>query len=114
MYITMSETGNSPAPNSSSLPSGMVFKSDLLNEMFSVVLRETGISRREILAEIREHRVRDARFAMYLALRKRAYSTPQIGSIMNRDHTTVVSGVKTARKYYDEKPEFRALVDALV
>jgi chromosomal replication initiation ATPase DnaA len=113
MYITMSETGNSPATNSSTLPSGMVFRSDLLNGLFSIVERETGVSRGEILAPFREHKVRDARLAMYLTLRKRGYSTPQIGSVMKRDHTTVVSGIRRARDFYDTKPEFRALVDAL-
>lgn len=113
MYITMSETGNSLATNSSTLPSGMVFRSDLLNELFSILLRETGISRREILAQIRERPVCEARLAMYLALRKRAYSTPQIGSMMERDHTTVLSGIRTARGHYNTKPKFRALVDAL-
>lgn len=85
----------------------------MLNEMFSIVLRETGISKGEILAQIRDRPVCEARLAMYLALRKRAYSMPQIGSMMQRDHTTVMSGIRTARGHYNTKPKFRALVDAL-
>ena len=92
----------------------MAFKSDVLNAMFSRVLQETGISRREIVSEVREHAVIEARFAMYLALRKHGYSTPTIGKMLNRDHSTIVDGIRSARKRYEKSAAFRALVDKVV
>ncbi len=99
--------------NSLPLPSNTVFRSEVIDWMYSVVNAETGVARREIEPKIRENRVVRARLAMYLAMRRRGWTTPVIGSVMTRDHTTVVSGIRTARKYYDRDPQFRALVDRL-
>lgn len=107
----MSETENSPSTNSSPSPAKMVFKTEVLDELFSRVLRLTGISRREILAPIRESRVVDARFVIMLALRKRGLSSSSIGRLMNRDHTTVISAMRACRLRYEKSFEFRDLVD---
>ena len=78
------------------------------------MLRVTGISRREILAQIKERRVIEARFTLMLALRKRGLSTPTIGDMLNRDHSTVLSGLRRARDRYDSDPVFRAIVDEVM
>jgi chromosomal replication initiation ATPase DnaA len=110
MYITMSETGNSHSKNSSPSLKGVDFSRE---KLFWLVLTKTGISEREILGNIRERPVLAARFAIMLALRKRGWSTPQIGRFLSRDHTTIVSSLRTARRWYNEKAAFRILVDAL-
>lgn len=114
MYVTTWETGNSPAENSSHSPPSMALRDEVVGKMFSIVLQNEGISSREILAEIREQPVVEVRLAMYLALRKMGFSTPQIGRRLNRDHTTVISGIRTARRRYDENPRFRFLVEKMV
>ncbi len=110
MYITMSETGGLTSPVSLSLP-----PSTGLNrrELFSLVLSLTGVHEREILSPFREKPVVYARWSIMLTLRRRGWSTPQIGKFLGRDHSTIVDGLRRARQRYDEHEGFRAVVDAL-
>ena len=105
---------NSPSSNSSNSQGNMVFKDEILRGLFSRVLRVTGISHREILAHIREKRVIEARFIVMLALRKHGLSSASIGRMLNRDHTTILSGMQSCRRRYDENPGFRALFDEVM
>lgn len=109
MYITMSEIGNSHSTNSSPSQSNTGFSRRLFARMNEL----TGVARVEVLAYVRERRVQRARHAVMLSLRKRGWSTPQIGALLSRDHTTVISGIKTARLKYDNDESFRTLVDSL-
>lgn len=82
-------------------------------KLFARLNELTGVSETEIVSNFREREVVVARFALMLFLRKRGWSMPQIGKFMNRDHTTVMSGLKVARGYYESRPDFRTLVDSL-
>jgi chromosomal replication initiation ATPase DnaA len=113
MYITMSETGNSPATNSSTLPSGMVLRFWSKDEFLRIAAFHGGCSVKEILSHRRESSIVRVRWACYLALINRGKSYPQAGLIMNRDHTTIIHGVKKARELIENDESFRAIVDAL-
>jgi chromosomal replication initiation ATPase DnaA len=89
----------------------LVFKSDLLAELFSRVLNETGVSRREIVSRFKERPVLEARFAVVMALTKRGYSSYQIGDILGKHHSTIWSAIRVAQKWMNERPDFRALVE---
>jgi chromosomal replication initiation ATPase DnaA len=53
------------------------------------------------------------RFALAKALRMRGLSTPAIGAIMNRDHTTIMYQLRRADYFMERYPEYRAKVEAL-
>lgn len=89
----------------------MVFKTDILDGLFSQVLRLTGVSKQEIFAEIREAHVVDARFVVMLALRRRGIPAASIGRLLKRDHTTVLSNIRACPRRCEKRPEFRYLVD---
>lgn len=111
MYISMSETENSTATNSLNSQRNLVFKSDILAELFSLVLKETGASRREIISKFKGRTVLEARFAIVMALTKRGYSSYQIGDILGKHHSTIWSAIRVSQKWMNERPDFRALVE---
>lgn len=51
-----------------------------------------------------------ARWAFMVACQRRGASTPQIGKRINRDHSTVLYGLRQAEYRAERFPEFRALV----
>jgi hypothetical protein len=57
-----------------------------------------GIKRSELLSNVRTQPIGEARIIGYFLARSRGMSFPRIGRIFNRDHTSVMNGVKTAVK----------------
>lgn len=63
----------------------------------------TGVAARELFGPSRHRPAVEARFAAFLVLRERQIdgrpmSTTRIGRVFNRDHSTVVDGLKRGRK----------------
>lgn len=58
-------------------------------------------------------RGRMARWAVMLALRGQGMSYPQIGRIVDRDHTTVIYGVQRARTLRSRDASFIALLERM-
>lgn len=54
-----------------------------------------------------------ARFALYKALRLRGWSYPQIGQTLNRDHSSVIYGVRRADWLMDRDPGYAKKVRLL-
>lgn len=54
-----------------------------------------------------------ARWAVMLALRGEGMSYPQIGRIVDRDHTTVIYGVQRARSLRSRDASFIALLERM-
>lgn len=113
MYITMSEIEGSPVTNSSASPSGTALRFWSKDEFLRQAASQNGCSVKEILSQRRESHIVRVRWACYLALINRGKSYPQAGLIMNRDHTTIIHGVKKARELIETDASFRAIVDAL-
>lgn len=67
----------------------------------------------DILGPVRMFPFCRARWAVWQVLRERGYSYPRIGAHFNRDHSTIIHGVKQAAKLYETSPEFADLVDML-
>ena len=53
------------------------------------------------------------RFALSKALRMRGWTLPEIGRLMNRDHTTIIYQVKEAEYFMGRDPEYAAKIKAL-
>lgn len=69
-----------------------------------------GINRDDIMSGSRVGPIVMARKAAYLAARMEGHSFPEIGRIMDREHSTVKHGVNSARWYYDRDPEYAAKI----
>jgi hypothetical protein len=63
-------------------------------EEFSAI---TGIPPRELLGRSSTRRLNSARQLLWLRLREEGYTTTEIGKRFGRNHSSVVSGVKTVR-----------------
>ena len=53
------------------------------------------------------------RFAVYKSLRMRGWSYPQIGRMLNRDHSTIIYGTQRAEYFMERDAEYAARVKAL-
>ena len=53
------------------------------------------------------------RFAAMAAMRRKGMSYPAIGKALARDHSTIISGIRTAGIYAERYPRFSAFVEAL-
>lgn len=66
-------------------------------DIIRIVCEATGVRENEFLSQRRNRHIAEARFVAWRLMR--AYtelSYPQIGRLCNRDHTTILSGVKKA------------------
>ena len=77
------------------------------NDAVQAAARVFDVTRQEILGADRCHRLCRARWAVMVALRQRGYSLPRIGRALgDRDHTTVMSGLKRAAAIRAVDPEY--------
>lgn len=87
-----------------------------IDQMVSWVSGRIGLSAREITGACRQVEHVRARFAiMWVARRATGLSTVTIGRRLgDRDHTTVINGLRSADRLRASHSEFRALTDALL
>ena len=72
----------------------------------------TGTTIEELTGRGQGRRMAFVRFACFLQLRRlKGFSLPQIGAIFNRDHTTVLHGIRRAEKMEKASASFRALME---
>jgi len=57
----------------------------------------TNVTQSEISGRTREHRVTKVRHAVWVSLSDQGFSSTEIAKRFDRDHTTVLSGLKKAR-----------------
>lgn len=83
-------------------------------QIVALVSMHMGVGEREILGSSRSVHIARARFACYwLAAKTTGYSQPRIGQAMDRDHSTVRTGVIRAEELREDDPMFKALTDHL-
>ncbi len=75
--------------------------------IINMVATEAGIDPLLIVGQCRKQKVFRARVEVALRLDARRYSTPQIGRILNKDHTTIVFYLGRGKKK-PSKPIWRA------
>lgn len=61
----------------------------------------------------RERPVCLVRWAAMTAMRRKGMSYPKIGQVFNRDHSTVMSGIRKGQTYALFLPSYSAMVEAL-
>jgi chromosomal replication initiation ATPase DnaA len=86
-----------------------MLKEDLVKEcstLFKVHVRD-------LMGPYRYDFVVRARQALFLALRRRGWSYPDIGWFLKRDHSTVIHGVKRALYIAERDPDYAAKVEHL-
>lgn len=72
-----------------------------------------GVPTARVKGYARAEGAREARFALYAALRRRGWSYPQIGDFLDRDHATVIHGVRKAEAMVAACPDYAAKVAEL-
>ena len=70
----------------------------LVSEIITEAARVFRVDRNLIAGRDRRRLPTSIRQALYVALRRRGASLSRIGSWMDRDHSTVIYGIKTAEK----------------
>ena len=68
---------------------------------------------KDIYKDTRFTEIMRARKALYLALFMRGASKSKIGQVMNRDHSTVMYGLKAAGVLMERDAEFKSKVEYL-
>lgn len=89
-------------------------------QMISDVCQEYRLSERELLSVRRTKRIATARHELYLRLyeeshsgnnQHRPYSLPHIGAMLGKHHTTILSGIRRAKKLrLDKSKELDAML----
>jgi chromosomal replication initiation ATPase DnaA len=74
---------------------------------------EWDVSWGEVIGSIKEQRIVLARQAVMFALHAAGFSSTQIGKALGREHTTVLHGIKAARRRMDADAGYRRKVDAM-
>jgi hypothetical protein len=72
------------------------------------------IHKRDLNSRVRFAFIMPARFAMYKALRERAWSYPRIGRLFEKDHSTIIHGVKRAEYLMERDASYAAKVNELI
>ena len=84
-------------------------------QIIDAVLAAWDISDFDLFSDGRTKAVSFARFACYWLLSERLrYSRSKIGRTLRRDHTSVISGIRRAREFYEHDADWRAKFDAAV
>ena len=75
-----------------------------MKEIIATVSRQTGVSAEDILSRKQHRHIVGARhLVMWIAHDEANYSMPEIGRALNRDHTTVLSGIQKMRRLYEQR-----------
>ena len=78
------------------------------HELYGKILNEYGIIEDELKSPMRDRPIVNIRHAMFYYLRYRKnYSTIKIGSIFNRDHSSVINGCKKVENWLDMPQIYR-------
>ena len=78
------------------------------HELYGRILNEYGITEDELKSPMRDRPIVNIRHAMFYFLRYRKnYSTIKIGSIFNRDHSSVINGCKKVENWLDMPQIYR-------
>ena len=86
-----------------------------VDKVFAAVYKKYNIKREDVLSSNRTKDIANARhIAIYLIRTATDMSLPGIGKLMDRDHATVMSSLKTVEKRMMDNPLFRAEMEDMV
>lgn len=82
--------------------------------ILDTVASDFGVTTQELLGEGKAANLAVPRhIAMALARRMLGYSLPRIGRLLNRDHTTVLYGIRRITALAEDNPDLAARIDHL-
>lgn len=83
--------------------------------ILKAVTAYTGISKEALQSKSRKQPIVFARFiAMYLIKSRTKLTLKQIGSLFNRDHSTVINAINTTKDLLETDKEFKKMYDAVL
>ena len=86
-----------------------------VDKIFAAVYRKYNIKREEIVSSKRTKEIANARhITVYVIRRITDMSLPNIGKIIERDHSTVISSLDTIEKRMAQNPVFRTEMEEMV
>ena len=86
-----------------------------VDKIFAAVYRKYNIKREDIVSAKRTKDIANARhITVYVIRQVTDMSLPNIGKIIDRDHSTVISSLETVEKRMAQNPVFRAEMEELV
>ncbi len=86
-----------------------------VDKVFAAVYKKYNIKREEIVSSKRTKEIANARhITVYVIRRITDMSLPNIGKIIDRDHTTVMSSLETIEKRMAQNPVFRTEMEEIV
>ena len=86
-----------------------------IDKIFAAVFKKYNISKEELVSKKRTKEVAQARhISIYLIREITEISLPNIGKIFDRDHSTVISSLESAKKQIISDPLFAADIDAMI
>jgi len=79
-----------------------------MDEILDVIVEHFDVEKSEILSITRKNYVVDARYVLFAAIRlKSSLTLSEIAHLTNRDHTTVIYGLKKFCDRYSLEPDYR-------
>ena len=86
-----------------------------VDKIFAAVYRKYNIKKEDIVSSKRTKDIANARhIAIYVIRQVTEMSLPNIGKILSRDHSTVISSIETIEKRMAQNPAFRAEMEEMV
>jgi chromosomal replication initiator protein len=86
-----------------------------VDKIFAAVYRKYNIKKEDIISSRRTKDIANARhIAIYVIRQVTEMSLPNIGKILSRDHSTVISSIETIEKRMAQNPAFRAEIEEMV
>ena len=86
-----------------------------VDKIFAAVYRKYNIKKEDIVSSKRTKDIANARhIAIYVIRQVTEMSLPNIGKILGRDHSTVISSIDTIEKRMAQNPAFRAEMEEMV
>lgn len=85
-----------------------------IEEVIYAVAEVYGVAPTELIGRARTKTITEARICVYAVARRcTRMSYPEIGSALNRDHTTVINGCASAKQKSARDPYFAGVVEEL-
>jgi chromosomal replication initiator protein len=86
-----------------------------VDKIFAAVYRKYNIKKEDIVSSKRTKDIANARhITVYVIRQVTDMSLPNIGKIIDRDHSTVISSLETVEKRMAQNPVFRAEMEEMV
>ena len=87
----------------------------IVDKIFTAVQKKYEIKREDIVGDKRTKDIANARhITVYVIRSVTDMSLPNIGKILNRDHTTIMSSINTVERLMAKNPVFRTEIEELV